>query len=101
VRRQWFPWRLRARKIDDAGFDPFSVVGGDDPAGFLVSLALAAVDLDKVGAFLPTNASSALMSPGNAFLDYLQWWAGGVVLLGYAVALALLGVVLSVRRDVT
>jgi ABC-type transport system involved in multi-copper enzyme maturation permease subunit len=67
----------------------------------LVSLALAAVDLDKVGAFLPTNASSALMSPGNAFLDYLQWWAGGVVLLGYAVALALLGVVLSVRRDVT
>jgi hypothetical protein len=43
VRRRWFPWRLRARAVDDTGFDPFNVVGGDDPAGFLFSLALAVV----------------------------------------------------------
>lgn len=41
VRRQWFPWRLRAREVDTGGFDAFDVIGGDDPAGFLVSIALA------------------------------------------------------------
>jgi hypothetical protein len=43
VRRQWMPWRLRARKVDNDVFDPFAVVGGDDPAGFLMSIALAIV----------------------------------------------------------
>jgi hypothetical protein len=43
VRRQWMPWRLRARKVDDGAFDPFAVVGGDDPAGFLLSIVLAIV----------------------------------------------------------
>jgi len=42
VRRQWFPWRLRPRDVDGT-FDPFAVVGGDDPAGFLMSLVLALV----------------------------------------------------------
>jgi hypothetical protein len=42
VRRQWFPWRLRKRKVDLGG-DALSLVGGDDPAGFLISLVLALV----------------------------------------------------------
>ena len=51
--------------------------------------------------WLPTNASAALTSPGGSFLDYLDWWAGGLVLIGYAAILAGLGLRLSVRRDVT
>jgi ABC-type transport system involved in multi-copper enzyme maturation permease subunit len=67
----------------------------------LVSLALSALDLDRVGAFLPSNASSALMQPANTLVDYLDWWAGGLVMLGYALVLAGLGMLLSVRRDVS
>ncbi len=67
----------------------------------LATFILAAQDLDAWVKWLPTNASSALMSPGDSFLDYLDWWAGGLVLLGYAAVLAGLGVVLSVRRDIS
>lgn len=51
--------------------------------------------------WLPSNASSALMEPADTMLDYLEWWAGGLVLLGYGLVLAALGIVLSVRRDVS
>jgi ABC-type transport system involved in multi-copper enzyme maturation permease subunit len=67
----------------------------------LLSLALGALDLEDVGKFLPTNASAALMAPPDSFVEYLDWWAGGLVLLGYALVLAGLGVLLSVRRDVS
>jgi ABC-2 type transport system permease protein len=68
----------------------------------LLSLLFGAVEaLEPVAKYLPTNASSALMEPANTFVDYLDWWAGGLVLAGYAVVLAGLGVLLSVRRDVT
>ncbi len=67
----------------------------------LATFLLAAVDLDAVVKWLPTNASAALTSPGDAFLDYLDWWAGGLVLLGYAAAFGALGLLLSVRRDVS
>ena len=67
----------------------------------LATFLLAAVDLDVVVKWLPTNASAALTSPGDAFLDYLDWWAGGLVLLGYALVLGALGLLLSVRRDVS
>ncbi len=66
----------------------------------LLSLALSAVDLDKVSAFLPTNAASALMEPGQTYLEYLPWWGGGLVMVAYALVLAGLGLLLSVRRDV-
>ncbi len=67
----------------------------------LVSFGLSALGLDGVGKWLPTNASAALTSPSQSYLHYLDWWAGGLVLLGYAVLFAALGVALSVRRDIT
>ena len=67
----------------------------------LATFILAANDLDEIVNWLPTNASAALTSPGNSFVDYLPWWAGGLVLLGYAGLLAGLGVLLSSRRDIT
>jgi ABC-type transport system involved in multi-copper enzyme maturation permease subunit len=67
----------------------------------LATYLFATADLDAVVRWLPTNASAALTSPGGGFLDYLDWWAGGLVLLGYGVLFGGLGMVLSVRRDVT
>jgi ABC-type transport system involved in multi-copper enzyme maturation permease subunit len=67
----------------------------------LLTFALAAADLDWLVKWLPSNASSALMAPGEAMLDYLDWWVGGLVLLAYGLVLAALGVVLSIRRDVS
>jgi ABC-type transport system involved in multi-copper enzyme maturation permease subunit len=67
----------------------------------IASAVLAATDLDSVAKWLPTNASTALTSPGGSQLDYLPWWGGGLVLLAYAVVLAGVGLLLSSRRDVT
>ena len=67
----------------------------------LATFVLAANDLDNVVKWLPTNASTALTSPGTSLLEYLPWWAGGLVLLAYAALLAGLGVLLSTRRDIT
>ena len=67
----------------------------------LATFVLAANDLDAIVRWLPTNASTALTSPGSSFVTYLSWWAGGLVLLGYAAVLAGLGLRLSVRRDIT
>lgn len=67
----------------------------------LASVGLAAADLDSVGKFLPSNASTAMTSPPSVLGDLLPWWGGGMVLLAYAAIFAGLGVLLSVRRDVT
>jgi ABC-2 type transport system permease protein len=67
----------------------------------LLTIGLYALDLDAVGRFLPSSASSAMTSPPSMYGDLLSWWAGGLVLSGYALVFALLGVLLSVRRDVT
>jgi len=67
----------------------------------LVALGLHAGNLDEVGKFLPSSASSAMTSPSAPYGDLLPWWGGALVLLGYAVVFAVIGVVLTVRRDVT
>ena len=67
----------------------------------LATFILAANDLDFIVKWLPTNASTALTRPGNTLVEYLPWWAGGLVLLAYAALLAGLGLLLSTRRDVT
>ncbi len=67
----------------------------------IVSFALNAVGVGGAVEWLPTNASAALMSPGVTVVHYLAWWAGGLVLIGYAVVLAALGVLISVHRDIS
>ncbi len=67
----------------------------------LVTLGLHAADLDTVGKWLPSTASSAMTSPPTSYGELLPWWAGALVLTAYALAFGALGAWLSVRRDVT
>ncbi|MFC3274055.1 MULTISPECIES: ABC transporter permease [Agromyces] len=61
-----------------------------------------------IGKFLPGSASDALVgasfyalaTPGGA-AEMLVWWQGGLVLLGIAVVLAVIGGATSWRRDVS
>ncbi|HET7326258.1 MAG TPA: ABC transporter permease [Nocardioidaceae bacterium] len=66
----------------------------------LVNLLFSFLDSD-LGKFLPTTASQALLDPYSAGFALLEWWAGGLVLIGYAVVFSLIGVLFSVRRDIT
>jgi hypothetical protein len=52
----------------------------------------------SVGRFMPTTAANALMGLKTRHL--LPPAAGGAVLLGWTLALALVGVALTLRRDV-
>ncbi|MDQ1129540.1 ABC transporter permease [Microbacterium sp. SORGH_AS_0888] len=61
--------------------------------------------LSGIGRFLPGAAGDALvgasaLNMGSGTADTLAWWGGGLVLLGYAVVLLLIGYVTSWRRDV-
>jgi ABC-type transport system involved in multi-copper enzyme maturation permease subunit len=67
----------------------------------LVTLGLHAGHLDSVGKFLPGSASTALTSPSAPYGELLPWWAGALVLLGYAAVFAVAGVLLTLRRDIT
>lgn len=51
--------------------------------------------------YLPGSASAALTQVSLTSQEYLAAWQGGLVLAGYAVALALLGSLVSLRRDIT
>ncbi|MGH3434531.1 MAG: hypothetical protein ACRDQB_17025 [Thermocrispum sp.] len=55
----------------------------------------------NVGEFLPSTASQALLSPYDTGVALLDWWAGGIVLLAYSLVFAAIGVLFSVRRDIT
>lgn len=64
--------------------------------------------LSEVTQYLPGAASDALvgasvltMGTGTEPTGGLEWWAGGAVLLGYAIVLVVLGHLLSWRRDVS
>jgi len=63
--------------------------------GLLMSLLNAPSSLAK---WLPSAAAAALTNPGGAGLSRL---AGALLLTGYALALALIGTRLVVRRDIT
>lgn len=76
----------------------------------IVRLAGGFVDgLAEVTNFLPGAASDALvgssiytmMGSATGGAEPLEWWAGGLVLAGYAVVLVVLGHLLSWRRDVS
>jgi ABC-2 type transport system permease protein len=51
--------------------------------------------------YLPGSASAALTRVSLTTQEYLDAWQGGLVLAGYALALALAGVLISMRRDIT
>ncbi len=70
----------------------------------LVLEALVVAFLPRVGKWLPGGAASALLQapvPGAPGASLLSPWAGGLLFLGYGVALAALGARFAVRRDVT
>lgn len=67
----------------------------------LFGLVLGGLDIEAVGKFLPTAASTGFFESFSYGQSLLVWWQGGMVLLGYAGVFALLGVLLSVRRDIT
>jgi ABC-2 type transport system permease protein len=67
----------------------------------LFGLVLSVVDAEAVGKFLPTAASTGLFESFAYGSELLVWWQGGLVLLAYAGLFAGLGVLLSVRRDIT
>ncbi len=64
--------------------------------------------LADVTRYLPGAASDTLVgaslfasaTPGGAVESALEWWVGGVVLLGYAVVFLVLGYLTTWRRDV-
>jgi ABC-2 type transport system permease protein len=62
--------------------------------GLLMSL----LNAPSLGKWLPSAAAAALTNPGGAHLSRL---AGTLLLAGYALALALAGTRLVVRRDIT
>jgi ABC-2 type transport system permease protein len=51
--------------------------------------------------YLPGSASAALTQVSLTTQEYLEAWQGGLVLVGYALALAVAGALISMRRDVT
>ena len=50
--------------------------------------------------YLPGSASAALTQVSLTTQEYLQAWQGGLVLAGYALALAGAGALISMRRDI-
>ena len=65
--------------------------------------------LSDFTAYLPGAASDALVGAsvftagmgGGTEVTTLEWWAGGLVLLGYALVFLVIGNFTSWRRDVT
>lgn len=71
----------------------------------LLVFVLNAVDAGAVARFLPTAATSALVTPSTTNAgytsSYLPWWGGASVLLGYAALSGALGAALTLRRDIS
>jgi len=67
----------------------------------LLVFGLVAIDLDVVARLLPSMASTAMVSASTPLITLLDWWQGALVMLGYAGLFTGLGMLLSVRRDVS
>lgn len=55
--------------------------------------------LFKVAYYLPSSASQIMTSPQGA--NGFEWWAGALVLLAYGAVAAVIGTLITVRRDVS
>lgn len=72
----------------------------------IVTFILTALDFGYVAKFLPGMATTALIAPptfGDAqavTMQYLPWWGGALVLLGYASVSGAIGMALTLRRDI-
>lgn len=62
--------------------------------------ALHAPWLLSLAVLAPAQASNVMITAGRAFQDAPPWWAGGLVLAGYSVALAAFGAASVSRSDV-
>ncbi|MFW5468826.1 ABC transporter permease [Knoellia sp. CPCC 206435] len=71
----------------------------------LLGLGLSYVDAAKdVVPYFPSNATNAMVNgvtQGGSQVDYLPWWAGALVLAGYAAALTAFGTWRTVRQDIS
>ena len=67
----------------------------------LLSYAFHASWLLGLAVLAPAVASSVMIASGRAFQGAPPWWAGALVLAGYAVVLAGLGLAVIRRRDVS
>jgi ABC-2 type transport system permease protein len=70
----------------------------------LAGLLLGLVSWGKgIVPYLPNEATSAMVGAinTNTNVELLSWWAGALVLVGYAAVLAGIGSLLTVRRDVS
>ena len=59
-----------------------------------------------IARYLPSQATNATLnvqnvSFGGTVSDQLAWWAGALVLTGYAVVMALIGTIRTVRADIS
>lgn len=65
----------------------------------LAGLALRQVDAGSLDHYTLGSASAALVE-GFTGNDLLPWWAGGLVMLGYAAIIAVWGWAVTARRDI-
>ena len=58
---------------------------------------------ESIVPYMPSQATAAMVGQVNTSptIELLSWWAGALVLVGYAALLAGIGSALTVRRDVT
>jgi ABC-type transport system involved in multi-copper enzyme maturation permease subunit len=72
----------------------------------ILAFALNALNAGEVAKYLPSQATSALVQPstgagGGVTVDLLPWWAGALVLMGYAAVAGVLGAAITLRRDIS
>jgi hypothetical protein len=67
---------------------------------FVVEALIVAL-LPSVGRWLPAGANNAILQGSRRGADFLPVWGGALVLIGYAVVLALVAARTTLRRDVT
>ena len=72
----------------------------------ILAFALNALNAGEVAKYLPSQATSALVQPstgagGGVTVDLLPWWAGALMLVGYAAVAGVLGAAITLRRDIS